>query len=387
MKGLFRSLICLVNPTEQQNQHSNLMIMTADDEPPSSIAALAASFIAIALSLICSPSSDSINPLTFFSTSSALTCPSSESSIDRASFISSTNTTLFSLCSAYNGHATIGTPAHTASSVEFHPQKPSGSKESRSGSLCALMATLRSLVGGLRTTHKNLWPLFSSPAAISLNCSSVSSPRLPKQRNTTLWLGWESSQVTHSSGTASSELLLLPPPSLCPSARINGPTQKSGGVRLSGAQSPSDIVLITLDSKRSKASSSRSRNGLTMSVPRIGGRPGISGKSFTSLKLLRESRSGKEVYNNPRNGIVSGDGEELFMHKRFAQTEDLENEGLVVGGGGGREGDSGKVVEFDGREGARDGGYVGIQFASTVWFSGQEYVNGEGGSVAEQVFA
>lgn len=75
------------------------------------------------------------------------------------------------------------------------------------------------------------------------------------------------------------------------------------------------------------------------------------------------------------------------MHKRFTQTEGLKNEGFVVGCGGGREGDSGKMVEFDGRKGARDGGYVSIHFASTVWFCGHEYVNGEGGLMGEQVFA
>lgn len=72
---------------------------------------------------------------------------------------------------------------------------------------------------------------------------------------------------------------------------------------------------------------------------------------------------------------------------RFTQTEGLKNEGFMVGCGGVREGDSGKMVEFDGRKGARDGGYVSIHFASTVWFSGHEYVNGEGGLVGEQVFA
>jgi hypothetical protein len=45
------------------------------------------------------------------------------------------------------------------------------------------------------------------------------------------------------------------------------------------------------------------------------------------------------------------------------------------------------MVEFDGRKGARDGGYVSIHFASTVWFCGHEYVNGEGGLMGEQVFA
>ncbi|KAJ6766817.1 hypothetical protein OIU79_022727 [Salix purpurea] len=73
-------------------------------------------------SLISLPSSDSISPLTRSSTSVALTNPLSDSFIGNASFISSTNKILLSLCSAYSGQATNGTPAQTASSTEFHPQ-------------------------------------------------------------------------------------------------------------------------------------------------------------------------------------------------------------------------------------------------------------------------
>ncbi|RWR93162.1 hypothetical protein CKAN_02239800 [Cinnamomum micranthum f. kanehirae] len=74
------------------------------------------------------PPSDSINPLTLFSTSSATTHPFSTPSIGIASAISSTSTTRFSHCSAYSGHATIGTPAVRASNTEFHPHRVLGSR-------------------------------------------------------------------------------------------------------------------------------------------------------------------------------------------------------------------------------------------------------------------
>lgn len=61
------------------------------------------------------------NSLTRFSTSDAVANPFLDSSIGKAIFISSTITTLLIICSAYSGHATIGTPAHTASSTQFHP--------------------------------------------------------------------------------------------------------------------------------------------------------------------------------------------------------------------------------------------------------------------------
>ncbi|KAJ0471257.1 hypothetical protein HanIR_Chr14g0727721 [Helianthus annuus] len=92
------------------------------DEPPSPNAAFALRLISKTRSLTALPSSPSINSLTFSSTASAVTNPSADIFTATATFISSTKNTLFIFCSAYNGHATIGTPATTASSIEFHPQ-------------------------------------------------------------------------------------------------------------------------------------------------------------------------------------------------------------------------------------------------------------------------
>ncbi|KAJ6830316.1 anthocyanidin 5,3-O-glucosyltransferase [Iris pallida] len=170
-------------------------------------------------------------------------------SIGTASFISSTRNTLYIHCSAYIGHATIGTPLTIASSVEFHPQcvtnpptdpcsstsacgahdfttsplplvlsrNPSGSMRSRSGSGGASNSLSGSPLGGLRTTHRNLCPLLSSPTAISFSCSEENSPTLPKQRKTTDFFGCASSQAKHSD-----------PPLLLSRSRdwMSGPIQK-----------------------------------------------------------------------------------------------------------------------------------------------------------------
>ncbi|KAF4361726.1 hypothetical protein F8388_026416 [Cannabis sativa] len=117
-------------------------------------------------------------------------------------------------------------------------KNPSGSNESKSGSGRPELATLT----GLLTTHKNLCPLFSNPRAISLNCSTVNDPRLPKQRKTTLRLGCESSQVSDSDRTFRFPSLV----------RINGPMQWIGGVRPSGTQEPSNMALMALGSSDSK---------------------------------------------------------------------------------------------------------------------------------------
>ncbi|MFS7969176.1 hypothetical protein Hanom_Chr09g00806071 [Helianthus anomalus] len=92
------------------------------EDPLSCIALTASTFLAFTTSLTTFPSSESINCLTSFCTSAAATFPSSDSFIGRAIFISSTITILFNFCSAYNGHATMGTPARVASNTEFHPQ-------------------------------------------------------------------------------------------------------------------------------------------------------------------------------------------------------------------------------------------------------------------------
>ncbi|KVI10163.1 hypothetical protein Ccrd_011429 [Cynara cardunculus var. scolymus] len=91
-------------------------------EPPSTTAAFARRLISKIRSLTTLPSSPFINSVTFSSTASAVTNPSDDILNATATFILSTNNTLLIFCSAYNGHATIGTPATTASSTEFHPQ-------------------------------------------------------------------------------------------------------------------------------------------------------------------------------------------------------------------------------------------------------------------------
>ncbi|KAJ0856232.1 hypothetical protein HanRHA438_Chr14g0682051 [Helianthus annuus] len=92
------------------------------EQPPSSTAAFALRLISKARSLTISPSSPTINSLTFSSTASAVTKSSADIFTATATFNSLTKYTLFSFCSAYNGHATIGTPATTDSKIEFHPQ-------------------------------------------------------------------------------------------------------------------------------------------------------------------------------------------------------------------------------------------------------------------------
>ncbi|KAL5718352.1 hypothetical protein ACHQM5_011262 [Ranunculus cassubicifolius] len=86
------------------------------------MATIAFSPISLTRSLTTFPSSDSINSRIRFSTSPAFTKPFSNSIIGNAIPLSSTKNTLFIFCSAYNGHATIGTPAQTPSRTEFHPQ-------------------------------------------------------------------------------------------------------------------------------------------------------------------------------------------------------------------------------------------------------------------------
>ena len=191
--------------------------------------------------------------------------PSSISFKPNATLISSTKNTLFNLCSAYNGQATIGTPTLIASSTEFHPQwvtnppteswlsaftcgahcfttnplsfvlskKPLGNNSFKFGSF--------SLCGdGFLTTHKNLW-LFSNPTAISFNCFAANNRMLPKDRNTTLRLSCEFSDFKHSCSSPSWLLL-----------DINGPIQNIGGVTPYGTHSPSDIALIAFVSSESK---------------------------------------------------------------------------------------------------------------------------------------
>ncbi|KAM7499932.1 hypothetical protein LguiA_024346 [Lonicera macranthoides] len=117
----------------------------------------------------------------------------------------------------------MGTPHHTLSNVEFHPQcdtnpttdlcdstaicgahpttfptpavrskNPSGrispGSENSPGNSNFPFST------GLRSDHRNLWPLCSKASAISFTCFSSKLPMLPKHRNTTDESGCSSSQ-------------------------------------------------------------------------------------------------------------------------------------------------------------------------------------------------
>ncbi|BAF19490.1 Os06g0343500 [Oryza sativa Japonica Group] len=209
------------------------------DDPPSFHAAAALSFIAMTRSRTPCCASDSMIRLKMASTMSAWTsAPGLYPLTSMPIFISSTMNTLFIHCSASSGQHTIGTPAATASSVEFHPQCVTNApvdaccSTATCGTQDAVTTTPLSAVraknpsgrrdiaasgfvpAGARSAHKNLCSDLSRPVAISLTCSGESAPRLPKQRNTTLRSGCASSQARH--GCLSSSA----PPSV-----INGPTQ------------------------------------------------------------------------------------------------------------------------------------------------------------------
>ncbi|KAF4400291.1 hypothetical protein G4B88_019500 [Cannabis sativa] len=205
-------------------------------------------------------------------------------------------------------------------------KNPSGSNESKSGSGRPELATLT----GLLTTHKNLCPLFSNPTAISLNCSTVNDPRLPKQRKTTLRLGCESSQVSDSDRTFRFPSLV----------RINGPMQWIGGVRPSWTHKPSNMALMVLGSSDSKALSLRSSNGFGMSEDGIGGSPEESHgrrsrgneEETGDFKLSRDSErfTTEEVDDESVNGVVFGYGDESLMYEWLAVSDEIEEEILVV---------------------------------------------------------
>ncbi|XBI15153.1 hypothetical protein VPH35_057631 [Triticum aestivum] len=224
------------------------------DDPPSFQAAMASSLFAATRALSSLPSSESMTSLTLASTSPALTSPCCHPTISTAIPMSPTMNSLFIFCSAYSGQHSIGTPAVTPSSTEFHPQcvtnapvalwrrtsacgahslttrprplvrsmNPSGRSASMSGSAQGSSGFSGSSLTGARTTHRKRWPDLSSPTAISLSCSSewFPMPMLPKQRNTTLRSGWPSSQGRHSCRSFASATAMLP---------TNGPTQYTGG--------------------------------------------------------------------------------------------------------------------------------------------------------------
>ncbi|RWR78433.1 hypothetical protein CKAN_00696400 [Cinnamomum micranthum f. kanehirae] len=104
------------------------LLSTSDKAPyedPSSvaIALILASLTSIILLLTLFPSSlPSIRSLTTLAISSLFTTPLSSALGLTATFRSSTSNNALVLCSAYSGHAIMGTPCTMLSSVEFHPQ-------------------------------------------------------------------------------------------------------------------------------------------------------------------------------------------------------------------------------------------------------------------------
>ncbi|PON31765.1 hypothetical protein PanWU01x14_367100 [Parasponia andersonii] len=110
----------------------NNVILTCED-PPSSTALLAnsPSFLALSiLSLLSSPSSKTFSKAFLIVSLFTLT-PTSSSSPHISGSSDPSVIAMFKTCatsfslrnwSANSGHVTMGTPAHTPSRVEFHPQ-------------------------------------------------------------------------------------------------------------------------------------------------------------------------------------------------------------------------------------------------------------------------
>ncbi|RCV12203.1 hypothetical protein SETIT_2G250700v2 [Setaria italica] len=170
--------------------------------------------------------------------------------------ISCATNTLFIFCSAYIGQHSVGTPAATAYSTEFHPQcltrtcrppcagarPPAAPRTQRRGpgpwsspgNPPAEPAVGRLVLWGLND-RRNLCPDTSRPVAISRSCSSRWTPALPKQRYTTLRSGCPSSHDRHS---------CLPDVVLCflaPGASTNYPTQNTGGTARPPAGKPGSL--------------------------------------------------------------------------------------------------------------------------------------------------
>nr|CAB3499538.1 unnamed protein product [Digitaria exilis] len=405
---------------------------SASDSPPCRSASFALTIAKATRSRSTDPPPppESISHLTLAATSSAATTPLSPSypSNATASPNSSSSTTRFILCSACTGSPSIGTPATTASSTEFHPQcvtnpptdacastsrcgahdgttsplplvrcrNPSGrsASTSSSGDRRSLFAvsSSSSLGGGARTTHRNRWPLASSPFASSVVCSALNRPMLPKQRNTTLPSGCLSSHGRHAAA--------LLPLATNSDDLMSGPTQCTGGVGSpGGVQRPAAMastargssqrkVLTMTPSQRQRhveawrkpsyARSSRSMTAWIACVAGIGGMPGTWRSSPSppmSRKLAEAGGAGgeeevgghAELRGDVERGAGEhveddggwrggGGGEEEGSEVRVGDADGLHDERLVVPGSHGREVGRWEAVEGDGRVGGGDAG-------------------------------
>ncbi|KAH0463237.1 hypothetical protein IEQ34_007819 [Dendrobium chrysotoxum] len=197
------------------------------DEPPSFRAALTASPISLAFSLILLPSSPSITILTTSSTLSAATtsCRRSHSLTTTPTFNPSASSLVLAGWSECIGQAITGTPQLTASMHEFHPQwlmnppvarwantsscgthplttfpTPSTAFSNPADSRRLLLSKAKmSARSASRRTQRKRCPLRRSPEASCSACSSEIVDMVPKDTYTTEQGGCPSSHSKHSS--------------------------------------------------------------------------------------------------------------------------------------------------------------------------------------------
>nr|GMD02665.1 Os06g0343500 protein [Ipomoea batatas] len=172
------------------------------DEPPGSTAFLAMFPKTIARLLLFSASSPIISSFTAASMFSRLI--GALLSVLLVHARAPTRTPIFRICMTCNsfkncseesGHVSIGTPAATPSSTEFHPQpRPSILSSNPSG----IHSFISSSFVCCFTTHMNCWPEASRPVAISPNSAEEKIAMLPKQTYTTELGFLELSQSKHS---------------------------------------------------------------------------------------------------------------------------------------------------------------------------------------------
>nr|CAB3453164.1 unnamed protein product [Digitaria exilis] len=135
--------------------------------PPGTDASRASTRSSRALLLATAPFSPTISSLTATATSSRVTtAPSPPLTRSATPTWSDASLTAFILCSANSGHASTGTPAHTASRHEFHPQCERNPPTAR----CSKISTCGAHCG---TTSPTPFVLSTNPSGRQLTGSSV----------------------------------------------------------------------------------------------------------------------------------------------------------------------------------------------------------------------
>nr|GMD58846.1 Os06g0343500 protein [Ipomoea batatas] len=199
----------------------------------------------------------------------------------------------FIFCSAYSGHATIGTLFVRLSKLEFHPQwdrnPPTDGWVNISIWFAHIWTTNPTSRGG-RTTQMNLCWLFSNPQANSAVCSAVKNPPLPND-----------TYKTDSTGCLSNhfKISLLPSPSFFPSAFLfNGPIGYIGTFTIPRNSSFSLRALTVLGSSSSQVLINSPSNRV-YSIPRL------------TYSRQSSSPSRGRMISVPRNPQFLGNGQGL----------------------------------------------------------------------------